>query len=768
MTERFVSQMAHLKPQFKVKALSLALTLLSAAMAMPAYALQEISESDLGEATAEGIAFLPENTSLIFRGAGTTTDANGVMTDAVGITTETEATILSDRTKDTGYIRYIPVGPLTTAATGDAIYGATTGKADLFLYGLAISKGDRNYNKRFNDAAGNANKIASWGTSANPWLLKVETASSVSNFSSTNCTGAADPLCKVSFLALETPLYDLTLPTTSATGADAYNLKVAFWADAFVRLPSVVENMGATGTQFDVGGAGRANRLRLQAVMDGLSVNGTILQLFQTLAGATSGATNGHATNTFYNNTLGLAGVLRINSGDTRATAPVPFTATTTSSAGSVVRTVNTTNRYSAGDTSNISGRATSDATGQPGVASAAEVPTYKRYRLRSIDTVDTITTGKSTATLPSTVTAVRLSTQETGTVQGLLATPAIGSLTGGGIAPTFDPTEGLFLYGLNANIVLGSLAQPLIIGKETGNNNLVFELTAIPNKAELYQQIYTAYAGFGAAANGVLTTAEIADNKGSTCNVYQCGAPIQVNGVNTYQGNTATHGSITIGSTNYSGTTASGGTNLLTGFSGAGAFGVSFGALKDTTETVTTNRYYELQQQRRDWVSSSQWKYSTNDAGDSFTNGTANCASFSGNCNEFDKGIWMNVVDNFVLTSGPTAGAATDDIYKQYIPDQNHPAYYLAGRATEGNFANGSTCTPSPCTPPQAGAADSVAWGPLSGAVVVMNAGLPKQWNENPPPALPATPRAPFVNLGSAVIDGILIQHLKITTKGL
>ncbi|HEY4713102.1 MAG TPA: hypothetical protein VIH30_02500, partial [Aquirhabdus sp.] len=328
MTERFVSQMAHLKPQFKVEALSLALTLLSAAMAMPAYALQEISESDLGEATAEGIAFLPENTSLIFRGAGTTTDANGVMTDAVGITTETTATILSDRTKDTGYIRYIPVGPLTTAATVSSnIYGATTGKADLFLYGLAISKGDRNYNKRFNDAAGNANKIASWGTSANPWLLKVETASSVSNFSSTNCTGAADPLCKVSFLALEAPLYDLTLPTTSATGADAYNLKVAFWADAFVRLPSVVENMGATGTQFDVGGAGRANRLRLQAVMDGLSVNGTILQLFQTLAGAKSDATNGHATNTFYNNTLGLAGVLRINSGDTRATAPVPFKA---------------------------------------------------------------------------------------------------------------------------------------------------------------------------------------------------------------------------------------------------------------------------------------------------------------------------------------------------------------------------------------------------------------------------------------------------------
>lgn len=799
MTERFVSQVAHLKPQFKVKALSLALTLLSAAMAMPAYALQEISESDLGEATAEGIAFLPENTALIFRGAGTTTDANGVMTDAVGTTTETTATILSDRTKDTGYIRYIPVGPLTTAATNDTLYGATTGKADLFLYGLAISKGDRNYNKRFNDAADNANKIASWGTAENPWLLKVETASSVSNFSDTNCTGAADPLCKVSFLALEAPLYDLTLPTTSATGADAYNLKVAFWADAFVRLPSVVENMGATGTQFDVGGADRANRLRLQAVIDGISLNGSRVQLFQTLGGAVSGATGGQANDPFYNNTLGIAGLLRFNSGAT-TTLRAAFTTTGASRV------------YDPAEP-NFTGPATTGFGSGCGNDSVDFQNDDCRYRFRDRKVTDTV--DSQTWTPPANMPVLRLSTRET-TNTALLATPAISAVAGGGIAPTFDPNEGLFLYGLNANIVLGSLAQPLIVGKEGSTNNLVLELTKIPNKAELYKDIYTRYAGDPADTVDPTVT-----YTGSTCNVHRCGTPIQVNGVDVYQGNTATHSSISMGSTEYSGTT----TNLLTAYSGAEAVGVSFGQLNAYAQgsaSIDRNdvEFQQRQQRSRNFVFTDRYRLRDDSVtggvqtdplghpgGDCGTTlGTATCLRwYNRSGSHFDweyltsntdgVKVFDNTGGSYTTSemSGATAGDGDDadtiaGNQDDYGNTNNPGSPFAVGlydcvNGVAGNNCDGATGTGSGkfgvgVSQLDAKAANrswidssrtSLPWFKATGgsAAIVYQQGTGKTAHVIPTAISVGNPSA-LNNLGSAVIDGILIQHLKITTKGL
>jgi hypothetical protein len=53
----------------------------------------------------------------------------------------------------------------------------------------------------------------------------------------------------------------------------------------------------------------------------------------------------------------------------------------------------------------------------------------------------------------------IRLSTQEKGTTQGLLSTPAIN----GGAMPIFADNEGLFLYKPNINLVLGSQWQPLV-----------------------------------------------------------------------------------------------------------------------------------------------------------------------------------------------------------------------------------------------------------------------------------------------------------------
>ncbi|MFW3379852.1 hypothetical protein ACN9NO_11235, partial [Glaesserella parasuis] len=94
------------------------------------FALEEMSDEKLSNTTGEGIALLPQDAYMVFRGVGVN---------------ET-ATQLLDRTKDTGSINYIPVGPLSLTAadtnknnsidSGDL----AVGKADLFLYGLALSK----------------------------------------------------------------------------------------------------------------------------------------------------------------------------------------------------------------------------------------------------------------------------------------------------------------------------------------------------------------------------------------------------------------------------------------------------------------------------------------------------------------------------------------------------------------------------------------------------------------------------------------------------
>lgn len=702
----------HRNSRFKLRALTSALLVCSMGLAVSsAYALQEITDEDLGESTGEGIAFLPENAYMLFRGAGAgTTESIATMTN-----------VTTGRDNDTGYIRYIPVGPLTNEA---ATSGA--GKADLYLYGLAVSRGDGDLNSRINATGGNFSNAAirSWGTSANPWLFKVETATNVPNFGPTDDCATTPDNCKVSFLALEAPLYNLTKPTTAATGMDAYNLKLAFWADAFVRDPTKAEGDAA---QFQLGGATRPlapsgtttreNRLRLQAVWDGLSLNGSRIQLFQTLSGATTGALNGNATNTSYNGTLGLAGLLRFNSGDTQATSSSGYKATISNPTPTLSAAV-TTNRFGT-----LSSCGATPGTGTLSAQCA--------YRVRSIDTSVTPTgswTGPS-----SNVGVLRFSTRETSDT-GVLLTPAVN----GGNAPQFDASEGLFLYGANMNLVLGSLYQPLVVG--TSGNNLVLEVAAIPNKPTIYKQIYTAYAGY----TGTMTSGEIATYKGSTCSVYYCGTPIQVNGVNTYQGMNATHSSISIGSTQYDAAT-----NSLTAYNGADAVGVSFGALPNGTVNVagSTSYFYQIQEQQRrksNNTSSTLWQYCTT------WTGTGGCTTWG--------------------ATGVAAGLRFDSagaVWNNRNGTTAIPVACVTGANTTcaGNFTDAGN-----------GVVFNVpATSSIPGASV--NAG---QWLTTTPAAMSsyaltqaqvgnlAGTQNGFTNLGSAVIDGFLVQHMKITTKGL
>ena len=451
------------------------------------FALQEISDEGLSQTIGEGIAQLPENTYMIFQGEkATTTQAD-----------------LFNRQLDTGYINYLPIGPLSLTAADTNNNGSidsgdrAVGKADLFLYGLAISASNPNRANNHNERVGlsndgnSINAIRSWGTASNPWIFKAATANNVPDFAGGNGT--------ITYLNFEAPLYDTTTPTTPATGADAYNLKLALWADAFVRDQSKVEgdiNQFNLGENFGQTVTGRANRLRLQVVWNGFGVNGSNLQVFQTL----KGATNANGMSSFYNNTLGLSGILRFNSGTG-----------TTASDSKVLR----------------------------------------------------LSTRECGSGNPNGCT--------TGTAQGLLASPAIAG-SGATTAPNFSPNEGVFIYNLNTNLVLGSLYQPLVLRSDGKNFSL--ELARIPNKASIYTKIYTRYAG-DSGDSGVTYY-------GSTCNVFVCGTSALAG----YQGGSPTsdysalasnatlptHSSISIGSV------TQGANNLLIADKSASAVGISFG----------------------------------------------------------------------------------------------------------------------------------------------------------------------------------------------
>lgn len=717
----------HRDNQFKLRALSSALLACSLGLAASsAFALQEIGDEDLGDATAEGIAFLPENAAFVFRGAGPN---------------ESTATILSSRGNDVGYIRYIPVGPLTSAATSHPLYGSTTGKGDVFLYGLAVSRGDGDLNSRLN--ATNP-LINSWGTAANPWLFKVATDAQVPNFDLTKTCVANDPTCKVTYLALEAPLYDVNVPTGTAAGADAYNLKLAFWADAFVRKPDVVENMTATGTQFDVfsstrntptGTTTRENRLRLQAIWDDFSINGSRIQLFQTLDGAQQ--TTGMSS-VFYNKTLGLAGVLRFNSGDTQADkGGSPNYRATITSTSAVNEYVNDSGTVlpGSGDSTWVNRYSPTAGTAPPPTSAqgttncsvpGATAAVVCQYQVRSRTTRISNAYG-GTWTTPTGVGVLRFSTRET-TDTNVLSTPAINGIA----APTFDANEGLVLYGANINLVLGTLYQPLVLGSDDGKN-LTLEVARIPNKAEIYKKIYTPYAGY----YGTTTAGEVATYSGSTCNVFKCGATVTLGGT-TYQGSTATHSSITIGSIVYDAAT-----NTISAYKGADAIGVSFGVMPTTVNIAPqTFYYYELQNRQRVRGDNNNWRDCTTT---SATCGTTSGLLGSGLKFESGGAAWK---------TGFNTGVSPYTLY--------NPTVAFTGYTVTDTTSGAAFTVPTV----GAGGLPQASWNGTTWVQTTANALSTYNYSAAQVAAQAGT-QAGFTNLGSAVIDGFLVQHMKITTKG-
>lgn len=655
----------HRDPRFKLRALTSALLVCSMGLAASSvFALQEIADEDLGESTGEGIAFLPENFSMLFNDANNNAGA--------------------------GYIRYIPVGPLTPAAEAKGYQ-----KADIYLYGVSLAQSKQNYGvaRTANDwgvgygavsASPGVNDfgrpITSWGSFNNPWIFKTITETA------RDFVGVQKD---IPYLTLEAPLLHNTIPTSGAESS-AYNLKMGFWADAFMRDKNVAE--GAAGDAY----AGLSNRIRLSFLWDGFGINGTNLKVFRTLGGVTSAMGGTYTANlkinnvvtpktfnyglsTSYNETFGMAGVVRLNSGYTNgADARAVISAQTTTldtpannTTGLVITYEPPTNADVPGSFPN-GGMCTSPRPNTVGgnADQAGQCLTREGFTSRTFRAY-----GTNTWTPPAAKSVFRISTQELSGGAFGDGTPALGGAGNKGNIPNFKPNtnaEGIFFYNPNINIVLGSLYQPLMFS--TDGSNFSLELARIPNNYEVYRRIYQDYDNPGSATY-----------LGTTCNVHKCGGTSSIGGTD-FQDSKATHSSISIGSTVYDSTK-----NQLSAYTGIDAVGVSFGELK-----AGTGLYSE-----RTATYTQVWR-----------------STRTGSCGFFGCGSWGAWG---AWTAVPASGAA------------NNPYETMFNQNRNGQILGIHTTVPVPYT------------NTLT------------------------TPGASVSNnFGSAVIDGLLIQHFKFSTTGL
>src|SRR5690606_37435111 len=162
--------------------------------------------------------------------------------------------------------------------------GSLRTKADVFIYGLALSKSDGSLSTRY------SNQGFSWGSAENPWLFRAGTE---------NVKQFKDAAKDVGYIALEAPLSPIA-------GVESdNNIKLGFWSDIFA-LALNSSNVVDPITGGPTSGLDKEHRLRAQFVANGLSLNGSQIRLFQTL----------ESDNKDYNQTLGLASIIRLNTDD--------------------------------------------------------------------------------------------------------------------------------------------------------------------------------------------------------------------------------------------------------------------------------------------------------------------------------------------------------------------------------------------------------------------------------------------------------------------
>ncbi len=369
-------------------------------------------------------------------------------------------------------------------------------KADIFIYGLALSSSEGDTDLN----SRYSNTGLTLGSVDNPWLFRAGNQE-VQQY-------AKDNKKQIGFIALEAPLAKNNVDSDGQVVKDQSdnNLKLGFWTDIFARpVESNREINSITGApEFNEKASDgyyeldTNYRLRTQFVANGLSLNGSQVRLFQTLGQKEEnpGTTTAQRSPDHFK-TIGIAALLRMNTND------------------------------------DAKGLVYQDEKGTQAQIDAAKLANRQNLH------------GQ----------AIRLSTAEL--EDDIIGTPVTPALVQGALAPIFNPNEGLYLYSPNINLVLGNMNQPFVFGSE--GNNIILEVTRIPNVPAIYNTIYQNYTNVNAGKQIVFedkVTGTVGPNlgdsvwQGSTCNVYSCGNEFMANnGTSQYQGRNATHSSVAIGS---------------------------------------------------------------------------------------------------------------------------------------------------------------------------------------------------------------------------
>ncbi len=256
----------------------------------PVYALETLSDASMSDATGEGIAYFATN--FMMQMPSVANDAGSVGTAG----TFGAGTGVCSGANPGGcgsYLYLSPIGPVALP---------TFNKVDGYFYGLSLSENtnangipvcttpgtastcNTTHNSLFSNTGINL------GSGFNPFVLSVLTTQSSPGLDGNN---------------VQVPVLQFAAPQVMTTGDPSYasstNLRFGMWAN-FMQYNGATVN---TNTNAAVGSAGPA--LQLQAIWDGLGINGTVIQAFPTPAAGVSAHPE-------YTSTLGLAGFLRYNS----------------------------------------------------------------------------------------------------------------------------------------------------------------------------------------------------------------------------------------------------------------------------------------------------------------------------------------------------------------------------------------------------------------------------------------------------------------------
>jgi hypothetical protein len=201
---------------------ALYLSLCAVALQSPAQAIEALDDAGMAAVNGQGIAILPENFKIVFN--------------------------------DLAYTQALSTG----TPSGNV--------GDMYWYGMALGGDNGNVSGNSFQNARKVGSIVSWGTAANPWLIKVESP--------------AGYLYDGTYANYPVMNYYAPLPTSiNASGIQDGGLKYSFWGDIIIRDKNNPVNCTTSAA-----GASSCNaiaKLQSQSIWNGFSLNGSRFSIFQ-------------------------------------------------------------------------------------------------------------------------------------------------------------------------------------------------------------------------------------------------------------------------------------------------------------------------------------------------------------------------------------------------------------------------------------------------------------------------------------------------------